>query len=435
MPESAQNKLNQQNIQGLRELIGWNIRNALLGEVYATPKPGLVDRHDTGAHRDMNFETFLRSTEAITPYMTDMFLLGLTGDFPKEAFLNSEQFTLLAQSNRNAKYLVETLDQIPGFDPTMEYTDGEKIFLKSRVIGMQAEKAMFEATNDVNTHKGMIFTMGIVLASMGMYVAENRNEIDRTELKKGRDSGNYVDGSNSCSKDDQDSEIKRSALKENESYEIVRQILATTKNMTCQILKKELSEMEKRPAKTHGEKLYAKYHELGIRGQAMEGFPIIGETAYPAMEAFNQMTREKAARHGTVREELFSVRQLQASELSAFDSAQHIQDLKQSTKLSNRHFHASEQFENARNITVLLSIMAVLNDTNVLTRGTRDDLCWLQEASKEALQLGGAFTEEGIRMIEDMNRHCIERNLSPGGAADILAVTILLFKILKEQPI
>lgn len=39
---------------------------------------------------------------------------------------------------------------------------------------MQAEKAMFEATNDVNTHKGMIFTMGIVLASMGMYVAENR---------------------------------------------------------------------------------------------------------------------------------------------------------------------------------------------------------------------------------------------------------------------
>lgn len=82
------------------------------------------------------------------------------------------------------------------------------------MIGMQAEKAMFEATNDVNTHKGMIFTMGIVLASMGMYVAENRNEIDRTELKKGRDSGNYVDGSNSCSKDDQNSEIKRSALKE-----------------------------------------------------------------------------------------------------------------------------------------------------------------------------------------------------------------------------
>lgn len=41
------------------------IYSALLGEVYTTPKPGLVDCHDTGAHQDMNVHTFERSAEAI----------------------------------------------------------------------------------------------------------------------------------------------------------------------------------------------------------------------------------------------------------------------------------------------------------------------------------------------------------------------------------
>ena len=38
---------------------------ALLVEVNLTPKPGLVDRHNNGAHRDMNLGHFYRSARAI----------------------------------------------------------------------------------------------------------------------------------------------------------------------------------------------------------------------------------------------------------------------------------------------------------------------------------------------------------------------------------
>ena len=52
------------------------IKSTILGEVYTTPKPGLVDRHDNGAHHDMNVYTFERSADAITPYLAKMFFEG-----------------------------------------------------------------------------------------------------------------------------------------------------------------------------------------------------------------------------------------------------------------------------------------------------------------------------------------------------------------------
>ena len=42
------------------------IKNALLREVYITPKPGLVDLNDCGAHTDMDVHTFECSAEAIS---------------------------------------------------------------------------------------------------------------------------------------------------------------------------------------------------------------------------------------------------------------------------------------------------------------------------------------------------------------------------------
>ena len=41
---------------------------ALLYEVNITPKPGLVDRINSGSHRDMDIFTFARSTPALQPY-------------------------------------------------------------------------------------------------------------------------------------------------------------------------------------------------------------------------------------------------------------------------------------------------------------------------------------------------------------------------------
>ncbi len=54
---------------------------------------------------------------------------------------------------------------------------------------------------------------------------------------------------------------------------------------------------------------------------------------------------------------------------------------------------------------------------------------WLRAESDKILKLGAAFSEEGLSAIEELNVKCIEKNISPGGAADILAVTILLLKL------
>lgn len=102
---------------------------ALMAEVGATPKPGLVDRHDSGAHTDMDYDTFAASTTAIVPYLARMFEAGYT----------------------------------------WESKDFNALFESIRPIGIEAEKAMFAATDGVNTHKGMIFSMGTIAAAAGLF--------------------------------------------------------------------------------------------------------------------------------------------------------------------------------------------------------------------------------------------------------------------------
>lgn len=77
--------------------------------------------------------------------------------------------------------------------------------------------------------------------------------------------------------------------------------------------------------------------------------------------------------------------------------------------------------------------MSVLNDTNVLIRSSYADLCWLQRESSAILSMGAMFSEEGVRAIEALNERCIEKNISPGGAADILAVAILMERLVEDH--
>ena len=100
---------------------------AMLTEVSVTPKPGLVDRHDPGSHRDMDFYTFIDSAAALTPWFRRFFLLG-------------------AELSR--------CEAGPAFD-------------RLRFPGMLAEADMFAATGGVNTHKGMIFSLALLNAAWG----------------------------------------------------------------------------------------------------------------------------------------------------------------------------------------------------------------------------------------------------------------------------
>lgn len=98
---------------------------SLTDEVAATPKPGLVDRKDSGAHSDMDYLTFEDSIRAILPFIKEMAGIGASwGDKMSE----------------------ESPDKAAGC-----------LFKAIRLSGLKAEKAMFAATGGVNTHKGIIF--------------------------------------------------------------------------------------------------------------------------------------------------------------------------------------------------------------------------------------------------------------------------------------
>lgn len=111
-----------------KETFAQNIANmavrALLTEVCATPKPGLVDRVNNGAHKDMDIFTFVDSAVTLYPYFKNitMHSLNYTGD------------------------IANLLKEI-------------------QLLGIQAEEDMFEVTRGINTHKGAVFSLGIFCAA------------------------------------------------------------------------------------------------------------------------------------------------------------------------------------------------------------------------------------------------------------------------------
>ncbi len=110
-----------------RETMAAQAVRALLYEVCATPKPGLVDRANSGSHRDMDLFTFLDSAAALAPYFRQAVELGRS-----------------------------TRERPP-----------EWAFAHLRRAGLAAERAMGAATGGVNTHKGAIFSLGTVCAAAG----------------------------------------------------------------------------------------------------------------------------------------------------------------------------------------------------------------------------------------------------------------------------
>ena len=116
-----------QTVASRSEDIAQAALQGLLYEVSVSPKPGLVDRFSPGAHADMDYYTFLRSASALPSY-----------------------FLACAQAG---EWWGE---------------DASKLLAHLRPMGILAEQRMLAATGGVNTHKGMIFSLGILCAAAGM---------------------------------------------------------------------------------------------------------------------------------------------------------------------------------------------------------------------------------------------------------------------------
>ncbi|OTO17048.1 triphosphoribosyl-dephospho-CoA synthase [Enterococcus sp. 3G6_DIV0642] len=118
----------EENCRRLAQLV----EEALIAEVTLSPKPGLVDAIDSGAHHDMDQALFLRSARALTPYFEEMALVSWGSSMSQE--------------------LREAI----------------------AAIGRKAEQAMLAATGGINTHKGAIWALGLLISAVSSQLSRKQ---------------------------------------------------------------------------------------------------------------------------------------------------------------------------------------------------------------------------------------------------------------------
>lgn len=246
---------------------------SLVYEVSLFPKPGLVDPLDNGSHSDMDFYTFVDSCFSL-----------------REGFCNYYE---CGRTHKGS--LKELFDQI-------------------RYIGVCNEASMFEATSNINTHKGSNFLYGVVISAIAYLGTPTLDEL-------------------------------QGAIKE----------------MTDGLVDSELACLTE--FKTHGEKVYRDFGFEGIRGEVERGIPSAFNIALPIL-------------------------------------------------------NSTDDFELAMKLA-LIKLIETNNDSNMLKRGGIEGLSY----GKEIATLNYQDIDEHLNQ---MNLEFVKRNLSPGGSADLLALSIFL---------
>lgn len=261
--------------------VGELAQKALLLEAITTPKPGLVDCENSGSHSDMDLFSFASSACALRSYFEECVLLGIRHASPEQ----------------------------------LQYA------------GMQAEDAMFAAAH-ANTHKGAIFSLGILCHAMGW-----------------------------CGEAASLSVVLSKAAETGASY---------------------LSQMpDARHAQTGGERQYHLYGLTGARGEAASGFRTVTGIALPALEKWlaEGKSMEEACLH------------------------------------------------------TLLKLMAQVQDANIIRRAGMEGQRWVMAQAQNLLQNG--YTRADLQRL---NEAFVQKNISPGGSADLLAVACFLRLVKKTQP-
>lgn len=271
------------------ERVARDALRAILYELLVTPKSGLVDRRNNGAHRDMTVFTFADSAAALAPYFRDLVRAGME-DGSAEA-------------------------------------DGGAIPETLRRIGLEAERAMFDATGGVNTHKGLLFSLGLLSAGMGILRA------------RGQAAG-------------------------------VDSLCAVCAAMAGGTM----AELDAGAPESRGRRLFASYGEPGVRGEAAAGFPNARLHCLPVL------------------------RRLLAAGYSPNDAG----------------------------AVGLLHLLARVGDANILHRAGPGRLATIRGRVGERLR-GEEDVGDLLKFARELDDDCIARNVSPGGSADLLAVSFMLY--------
>lgn len=129
---------------------------------------------------------------------------------------------------------------------------------------------------------------------------------------------------------------------------------------------------------THGAQVRRRYGVGGALAEAAAGFPHLYEVGWPALR--------------------------QARQLTGGDEA-------------------------AARVQCLFSVMAVLEDTNLLHRGGPEGLLFARALTNEFLQDGGVARDHWCERALRVHQLMVARNLSPGGSADLLAMTMFVDRV------
>jgi triphosphoribosyl-dephospho-CoA synthase len=165
---------------------------SLYRELALYPKPGLVSFRDNGAHRDMDAATFVRSLFALRGYFV----------------------TIASAGMRDAG------------------------FAELQQLGIDAESRMLRATGGINTHRGAIFTLGLLAAASGHAAVHSIAPSDQN---------------------------LRAIVADNWSRDLRAVAVANAST----------------PA--HGQLMAMRHGATGARGEALLGFPSVFEIALPAL--------------------------------------------------------------------------------------------------------------------------------------------------------
>jgi triphosphoribosyl-dephospho-CoA synthase len=254
--------------------------HCLLVELETWPKPGLVSHVDAGSHSDMDAGTFRRSAAAIHPH-----------------------FLALAEAGA----------QRCGMG-------------RLRIIGLEAEAAMFAATAGINTHRGAIFGLGLLCAAAGAAASGQTDSATPLGVTVARLWGrDILDGP----------------------------VLLHS----------------------HGGEARRRYGAGGARSEAFQGFPSVYEVGLPA---------------------------LQCGALLAPGDPE------------------------AARVQTCFALIATLQDTNLLHRGGLSGLSYAQRAARGFLDDGGVGTPDWRRRADVVHQSLVTRRLSPGGSADLLAMSLFV---------
>jgi triphosphoribosyl-dephospho-CoA synthetase len=89
-------------------------------------------------------------------------------------------------------------------------------------------------------------------------------------------------------------------------------------------------------------------------------------------------------------------------------------------------------FEQAM-VKTLLHLMVSTEDSNLVHRGGQAGLTFVQEHACKILACADLRDDRDMVLVRDFDYQCIEKNLSPGGSADLLALTAMLYLFFEEN--